>query len=285
MKKVVKSFLMLGQSNMAGRGFIHEVPPIYNERIQMLRNGRWQMMTEPINYDRPVSGISLVASFADAWCRQNQEDTIGLIPCAEGGSSIDEWAIDQALFKHAITETKFAMKNSELTAILWHQGESDGMNGSYKVYYKKLLLIIEAFRKELNAPDIPLIIGGLGDFLGKEGFGKSCTEYNFINLELQKFAFEQDNCYFVTAAGLTSNPDGIHIDAISQRKFGLRYFEAFSNREHALKPLINEDELLNLNHARTHTKGEKIYIKSMDFALGKIAYDEFVTQTMQINKD
>ncbi len=42
------------------------------------------MMTEPINYDRPVAGISPAGSFAEAWCRQNQEDTIGLIPCAEG---------------------------------------------------------------------------------------------------------------------------------------------------------------------------------------------------------
>ena len=32
---------MLGQSNMAGRGFIKEVLPIYNERIQMLRNARY----------------------------------------------------------------------------------------------------------------------------------------------------------------------------------------------------------------------------------------------------
>ena len=280
---MVRSFLMLGQSNMAGRGFIHEVTPIYNERIQMLRNGRWQMMTEPINYDRPVSGISLAGSFADAWCRQNQEDTIGLVPCAEGGSSLDEWAIDETLFRHAVTEAKFAMQSSELTGILWHQGESDGMNGNYKVYYKKLLLIIEALRKELNAPDIPFIIGGLGDFLGKEGFGKSCTEYNFINQELQKLAFEQDNCYFVTASGLTSNPDGIHIDAISQRKFGLRYFEVFSNKQHVLKPLINENELINLSHARTHTKAEKMYIKIMDLALGKISYDEFESQLIQIN--
>ncbi|WP_315070194.1 sialate O-acetylesterase [uncultured Clostridium sp.] len=282
---MIKSFLMVGQSNMAGRGFIHEVPPIYNERIQMLRNGRWQMMTEPINYDRPVSGISLAGSFSDAWCRQNQEDTIGLIPCAEGGSTLDEWAVEGVLFRHAITEAKLAMESSKLTGILWHQGESDSANGNYKVYYKKLLLIIEAFRKKLNAPDIPIIIGGLGDFLGKEGFGKSCTEHKLINQELQKFAFEQDNCYFVTAAGLTSNPDGIHIDAISQRKFGLRYFEAFSNRQHVLKPLINENELLNLNNARTHTKTEKIYIKSMEFALGKISYEEFVSQVMQANND
>ena len=47
----------------------------------MLRNGRWQMMAEPINCDRSVSGISLAASFADAWCREYKEGKIGL--CTE----------------------------------------------------------------------------------------------------------------------------------------------------------------------------------------------------------
>lgn len=279
---MIKSFLMLGQSNMAGRGFINEVPPIYNERIQMLRNGRWQMMTEPINYDRPVAGVSLVSSFADEWCSENKEDTIGLIPCAEGGSSLDDWAIDKVLFRHAISEAKFAMETSELAGILWHQGETDSFNGNYKTYYKKLLLIIETLRKELNAPDIPLIIGGLPDFLGKEGFGKNCTEYALVNKELEKFASEQDNCYFVTAKGLTSNPDGIHIDAVSQRKFGLRYFEAFSKKQHVLEPLTDEDKLLESSYSREHTKNEKMYMKSMDFALGKISYDEFMSEVMKI---
>ena len=279
---MIKSFLMLGQSNMAGRGFINEVPPIYNERIQMLRNGRWQMMTEPINYDRPVAGVSLVSSFADEWCSENKEDTIGLIPCAEGGSSLDDWAIDKVLFRHAISEAKFAMETSELAGILWHQGETDSFNGNYKTYYKKLLLIIETLKIELNATDIPLIIGGLPYFLGKEGFGKNCTEYALVNKELEKFASEQDNCYFVTAKGLTSNPDGIHIDAVSQRKFGLRYFEAFSKKQHVLEPLTDEDKLLESSYSREHTKNEKMYMKSMDFALGKMSYDEFMSEVMKI---
>lgn len=58
----MKSFLLIGQSNMAGRGFKHEVPPIYNERIMMLRKGRWKMMTEPIHFDRPVAGWSMISS-------------------------------------------------------------------------------------------------------------------------------------------------------------------------------------------------------------------------------
>ena len=102
---------------------------------------------------------------------------------------------------------------------------------------------------------------------------------------MQKFAFEQDNCYFVTAEGLTSNPDGIHIDAVSQRKFGLRYFEAFDKRQHIMEPLVNENELIKRIDTRTHTKAERIYIKSKDFALGKISFEEFQSQITQISND
>jgi hypothetical protein len=90
---MIHSFLMIGQSNMAGRGFLNDVPPIYNERIKMLRNGLFQFMEEPINYDRSIAGVGLAASFAAAWCKKNKQDEIGLIPCAEGGSSLDDWSV------------------------------------------------------------------------------------------------------------------------------------------------------------------------------------------------
>lgn len=281
MENTVKSFLMAGQSNMAGRGYLHEVKPIVNERIVMLRNGRWQMMAEPVNSDRSVAGISLAASFADAWCREHKEGRIGLIPCAEGGSEIDEWDVGKALYNHAISEARFAMKNSQLTGILWHQGESDSMGGKHEKYYEKLHRIMQGFRKELDAPNLPIIIGGLGDFLGRSGFGKNCTEYTLINQKLKQFAFENDNCYFVDAAGLTSNPDGIHINAISQRKFGLRYFEAFYHKQHILEPLTNEEEKLLSLEARAHTKTEKIFLLSMQMALGDISYRDFEVRMAQ----
>ncbi|WP_442870354.1 sialate O-acetylesterase [Anaerocolumna sp. AGMB13025] len=273
----MKSFLMIGQSNMAGRGFLQEVPPIINERIQMLRNGRWQMMAEPVNFDRSVSGVSLAASFADAWCFQYTEDTVGLIPCAEGGSSLDDWAVEGELFGHAVSEAKFAMQNSTLTGILWHQGESDSAGGNYKVYYDKLLILIKALRTALGAQEVPIILGGLGDFLGKSGFGQQCTEYNHINELIQKYAFEQANCYFVTAKGLTANPDGIHLNAISQRYFGLRYFEAFHKKTHILSPLSQEQEFLNRLNAREHTKTELMFMKQVDFALGRLSFEGFLS--------
>ncbi|MDL2215011.1 hypothetical protein LJC00_02335 [Dysgonomonas sp. OttesenSCG-928-M03] len=41
--------------------------PICNGNIKMLRNGRWKMMFEPINYDRPNAGVELSASFTASW--------------------------------------------------------------------------------------------------------------------------------------------------------------------------------------------------------------------------
>lgn len=271
----MKSILMIGQSNMAGRGFINEVPMICNERILMLRNAGWQMMAEPINYDRPNAGIGLAGSFAAMWCMEHEGEQIGLIPCVEGGSSLDDWAVDKNLFKNAVIQAGFAMQDSELIGILWHQGESDSYGGGYQTYYKKLQVIIESLRKELNAFEVPLIIGGLGDFLGKNGFGLNCTEYELVNEQLLKFAREQENSCFVTAEGLTPNPDGIHMDAVSQRRFGVRYYEAFVKREHVLKPIENEMELLERCISGPHTKREKMYLAMAEFAAGKMTDEEF----------
>ena len=65
----MKSVLLIGQSNMAGRGYLHEVTPIYNENIFMLRNGRWQIMTEEAVPS--MNGIRKVLYFAMQSVRQN----------------------------------------------------------------------------------------------------------------------------------------------------------------------------------------------------------------------
>lgn len=91
----MKSVLLIGQSNMAGRGFLDEVEPIYNEKIFMLRNGRWQMVSEPIHFDRSVAGVGPAASFAQAWSLENSEEQIGLIPCAEGVAEKRYRALEQ----------------------------------------------------------------------------------------------------------------------------------------------------------------------------------------------
>lgn len=231
---MIHSFLMIGQSNMAGRGYLGDVEPVFDESIKMLRNGRWQTMVEPINYDRANAGIGLAASFAAAWREKNTSDEIGLIPCADGGTSLNDWAIDGLLFENAIAQAKLAQRTSTLDAILWHQGENDSTPEYANRYGEKFSVIVEKLRNELKAPNIPIILGGLGDFLTEGTYGSYFSEYQIVNKALQDFAESNANCYFVSASGLTANPDLIHFDAASQRNFGIRYFEAFNERKNFL---------------------------------------------------
>ncbi len=280
---MIHSFLMVGQSNMAGRGFIKDVPLICNERIKVIRNGRWQIMMEPINYDRPYSGIGPAASFAAAWCRKNKNEEIGLIPCADGGTTLEDWSVDGPLFKHAILQAKLAKQSSKLEGILWHQGESDSVSGLYKLYNEKFTKIIDAFRQELDEPDIPIIIGEIGDYLGSGFLGAYFPEYHKVNKVLLEFAKTNKNCYFVTASGLTANPDGIHLNAVSQRKFGLRYFEAYDKLKNILSPIEGEESAIYIDSERDLTKTEKMTILENKFAGGHISLEDYQLQMSNIN--
>ena len=64
------------------------------------------------------------------------------------------------------------------------------------------------------------------------------------------------------------------MDAASQRRFGVRYYEAFSKRKNVLSPLENEMELLDRCINVPYTKGEKMHLTMMDFISGRMTYEE-----------
>ena len=43
------------------------------------------------------------------------------------------------LYDHAVANAKLAQRTSTLAGILWHQGESDCLDGLYQTYGQKLL--------------------------------------------------------------------------------------------------------------------------------------------------
>ena len=70
------AFLLIGQSNMAGRGYLNEAREIDTSHIYTLRNGRWLKMFRPINPDRSFSGVSLAESFAEAYSKKHNFEPI-----------------------------------------------------------------------------------------------------------------------------------------------------------------------------------------------------------------
>ena len=227
---MIHSFLLIGQSNAGGRGFPNEVPPIPNDHIFVLRNGRWRPMYVPVNADRVTSGICLMESFAEAYAKEKGVD-VGIIPCADGGSCLDQWAEGELLFDHACYMAELASRTSVISGVLWHQGESDTAEDRYPVYEEKLAAILEAFRKKLNLQDVPFLLGGLGDYLKDCPRGPKFKNYVHVNAALRSLAEKTPMTGFVSAEGLGANPDNLHFSAAALREFGLRYYEEFKKYE------------------------------------------------------
>ncbi|MFR1566344.1 MAG: sialate O-acetylesterase [Christensenellales bacterium] len=225
--ETVRSFLMIGQSNMAGRGNLTDVPPIDNDLCFMLRNGRWQKLSEPVNPDRALSGsfasgISPAASFLDEYTRFYGVSA-GLIPAADGGTKICQWQPGEILFDHAVMLTELAKRSSVFSGILWHQGESDcGCDEDVNKYETRFQHMLNGLLSALG--NVPVVIGELSENTA-ESWGFK-TRPQRLNSVLRKIASKNKNIAVASAKGLTLKTDGIHFDAQSCRIFGKRYFEA-----------------------------------------------------------
>jgi len=226
MTQDLKIFLLIGQSNMSGRGELQEVSSIQNSRIFMFRDSVWKIAEEPLHQDNPnIAGIGLAMSFAAELLKSNPDSNIGLVPCAVGWTALNQWMPGCELYENAVSTAQKAMSNGVLNGILWHQGENDSCNiNEAKNYGERLEKMINGLRSDLNAGDIPFIVGELGNYL------KEMTEFKYINL-VNKQLFELEgfvlNCGCVSADGLICKSDGLHFDSNSLREFGIRYAKKY----------------------------------------------------------
>jgi hypothetical protein len=224
-------FLLVGQSNMAGRGDVEPQDREINPRVLALNaNDVWVPAVDPIHFDKPGAGTGLARSFALAYLEDHPGVTVGLIPCACGGSPISTWAPGQYFdqtrnhpYDDAIRRARLAMDRGTLKAILWHQGESDCKPDLAAAYRAALRDFVVRLRRDLHAEQVPFIFGQLGRFDAAPWSDPTVI----VDAATQAVAAESEPAGFVSSAGLTSKPDNLHFDAPSLREFGRRYYAVF----------------------------------------------------------
>ena len=224
-------FLLVGQSNMAGRGQVADEdrqphPPV----LMFTKEGQWAPAIDPLHFDKPSAGVGLGRTFGIEIAAANPGVTIGLIPCAAGGSPISSWEpggyhsqTKSHPYDDAIKRTKQALEVGVLKGILWHQGESDSHAGTAEVYEQKLHALIARFRKELNASEVPFIAGQLGQFAERPWN----EARKLVNAAHQSLPAKVARTAFVSSEGLGHKGDEVHFNSAAYREFGHRYAEAY----------------------------------------------------------
>jgi hypothetical protein len=219
--KDVQLFLLIGQSNMAGRGKVKRrdrepLPRVFSFSKTM----EWVPAVDPLHWDKPkIAGAGLGRSFAEVLTAQNRQAVVGLIPAAFGGSSLDQWAPGGELYANAVTRTRAALGSGTLRGILWHQGEADSnIEENARSYADRWSRLALSLRQDLAAA--PIVVGELGGFF-QAPFAAA------VNEQLAVLPARVARTAFVPSGGLTDRGDRLHFNTASLREFGRRYACAF----------------------------------------------------------
>jgi hypothetical protein len=224
-------FLLVGQSNMAGRGLVEEQDRQPNPRVLMLtKENRWVPAVDPLHFDKSVAGVGLGRTFGIEIAKANPAITVGLIPAAHGGSPISAWQpgiyyepTKGYPWDDAIERTNEALKAGVLKGILWHQGESDSKPETAEVYEAQLHDLVSRFRKEFASPNLPFIVGQLGQFDERPWDASR----KLVDAAHQGLPKQVAHTAFVDSNGLSHKGDEVHFDSKSYRELGHRYAKAF----------------------------------------------------------
>jgi hypothetical protein len=224
-KEKLHLYLLLGQSNMAGRGQIgpEDTTPHPRVLVFTLAN-QWEPAIEPVTHDKPgMLGVGPGLAFGKAMAGNDPDVTIGLVPCAFGGSPLKRWQSSGDLYSNAVNRAKLAMREGTLKGILWHQGESDaGMATNATSYSDRLAQMIRNIRADLASPDLPFVAGQIGEFLYDRGPEHS-PYARVVNAALAGLPAKVPATGCALSKDLKHKGDELHFDAASQRELGRRY--------------------------------------------------------------
>ena len=161
-------YLLIGQSNMAGRGKL--LPKDYKEKLKGIYllddEGKPVPATHPFNQyssirkDMKMQQMNPGYGFAKKMRKYNRKRRILLVCNPRGGTSILEWAPGKKYYTEAVRRCKEGMQYGELKGILWHQGCADARKRC-DVYLDLLSTMVDSLRTDLGAGEVPFIAGEL----------------------------------------------------------------------------------------------------------------------------
>jgi hypothetical protein len=230
-------FLLIGQSNMAGRGKVEPADQVPHPRVLMLtKELTWVPAVDPIHFDKPERiGTGLGKTFGALVADAEPGATIGLIPAAFGGSALEEWAPGKPHYDNAVARAREALKRGRLAGILWHQGESDRAPDKAADYAQRFVNFIAHLRADLGVGNVPVVVGEIGRF---------CPNEAMVNAQIRQLPERVVNCALVTTEGLAGRPEEpevLHFETAAFRELGRRYAAAWQSLASApvmLKPVM-----------------------------------------------
>lgn len=241
-------WLLAGQSNMEGVGDLvntekpsdrvhsfnqsdewvnakeplHELPSAV-DRVHWRKNAKGEL--ERLTGDELAKyragrkkGAGLGLPFAIEYERRTGVP-VGLLPCAHGGTSMDQWSPDlkdkggDSLYGATIRRAELV--GGRVKGILWYQGESDASPAAAKVFEEKFAALVAAFRKDLKDVDLPFHYVQIGRHISNGNI----PAWNAVQESQRTIEKKLGNAVVFSAVD-SDLDDGIHVSTLDLLRIG-----------------------------------------------------------------
>lgn len=236
-------FLLIGQSNMAGRGEIYSEDTGAIDGVWIL-DGKDRVIPADVPLNRHstvrkaygMQGMNPAYGFAKRVAARTGRKIL-LVVNARGATAIEQWMKDApdeyryaakagddadkeglaipSLYGEAVRRGREGMKYGTLRAVLWHQGEGNSGKTASARYLEKLGKFVNDLRADLGVgAEVPFIAGEI------------CRDYKnapYFNPEISRIGSKIENAHCVSAEGCGSNADRVHFSREGQILLGERY--------------------------------------------------------------
>jgi lysophospholipase L1-like esterase len=233
-------FALAGQSNMSGYAPLAPGQAPHPRAFLFANDYRWRPALEPtdgstgqvdrVSLDRGT-GTSPGLAFAEALLAARPELAVGLVPCAKGASTIEEWRRglgDDTLYGSCLKRMGAAATMGDVAGILFFQGESDAIDPERSAgrvlsaadYSVRLTRLVHDLRSDLGRPRLPVVFAQIGGTTMPERY------VNWRLVQEQQASVRLPCVAMITTSDLTLR-DNVHFTAQSYQEIGRRFARAY----------------------------------------------------------
>jgi sialate O-acetylesterase len=313
-------WVLAGQSNMEGVGDLVNVHPPHPQVHSFDMNDVWLEAREPLHSlpnakdsfhwrGKPRlegeelkafianrrKGAGLGLPFAAEYVRLTGVP-VGLVPCAHGGTSMDQWSpalkAEGGASLYGAMLRRINAVGGRVKGLLWYQGESDASAKPAPLFAEKFATLIRSLRDDVQMPQLPFYFVQLGRHISTG----SIREWNAVQLAQLAAETSIPHTAMITAVD-TELDDAIHVGTEDLKLLGRRFAAIAAGTlpggprpVSATYSVVNPEARLNSRFGVIRVRFERVNggLKANGFLRGFAVYNaagEYTTTAFRANID
>jgi hypothetical protein len=211
------TFVLAGQSNMAGSGPIGEQSAPRNNHVTVWSPHGWITAIDPLGYGDP--GTEPAVPFADAIYRATGRN-VRLVQCAVGATALSVWLPHGSMYESCRQRVRAAGVTT-VSGVLFFQGEEDAVSADLaSTWAARFGGFVAGVRADFHRKLLPIVFAQIGHAAGDQ-----FPAWNTV--KAQQASYSAPVVAMIRTDDQPQQPENVHFTTAAYQVIGARFAAAW----------------------------------------------------------